>query len=97
MVNIATHGNSAAASVPMALTDALDAGMIGPGSIVVQTAFGGGVTWGSTVTRWGERVEPLGSCDAELPPCDETVFDLLAANRDFYAPLHPHATGDPAT
>ena len=96
MVNIATHGNSAAASVPMALTDALDAGMIGPGSIVVQTAFGGGVTWGSTVTRWGERVEPLGSCDAELPPCDETVFDLLTANRDFYAPLHPDATDDPA-
>ena len=71
-------------------------GLIGPGSIVVQTAFGGGVTWGSTVTRWGDRVEPLGSCDIELPACDETVFDLLASNRDFYAPLHPDATGDPA-
>ena len=88
MVNIATHGNSAAASVPMALADALDTGRIGPGAIVVQTAFGGGVTWGSTVTRWGERVEPLGFSDAELPPCDQTVFDLLAANRDFYEPLH---------
>ena len=44
MLNIATHGNSAAASVPMALSDALDVGLIGPGSIVVQTAFGGGVT-----------------------------------------------------
>ena len=91
MLNIATHGNSAAASVPMALSDALDAGLIQPGSIVVQTAFGGGVTWGSTVTRWGERVEPLGHSDAALPPCDETVFDLLAANRDFYAPLHTHS------
>ena len=88
MVNIATHGNSAAASVPMALADALDTGRIGRGAIVVQTAFGGGVTWGSTVTRWGERVEPLGFSDAELPPCDQTVFELLAANRDFYAPLH---------
>ncbi|MCY4423004.1 MAG: hypothetical protein OXC06_08040, partial [Acidimicrobiaceae bacterium] len=94
MLNIATHGNSAAASVPMALADALETGLIQPGSIVVQTAFGGGVTWGSTVTRWGERVEPLGFCDIELPPCDETVFDLLAPNRDFYAPLHPDAVGD---
>ena len=96
MLNIATHGNSAAASVPMALSDALGVGLIAPGSIVVQTAFGGGVTWGSTVTRWGERVEPLGSCDVELPACDETVFELLAANRDFYAPLHPDAMGNPA-
>ena len=91
MVNIATHGNSAAASVPMALADALDTGRIGPGAIVVQTAFGGGVTWGSTVTRWGERVEPLGFSDAELPSCDQSVFELLAANRDFYAPLHRDA------
>ncbi len=96
MLNIATHGNSAAASVPMALTDALEAGLIQPGSIVVQTAFGGGVTWGSTVTRWGERVTPLGVSDAALPACDKTVFDLLAPNRDFYAPLHPHAAKDPA-
>ena len=96
MLNIATHGNSAAASVPMALSDALETGLIRPGSIVVQTAFGGGVTWGSTVTRWGERVEPLGSCEIELPACDETVFDLLAANRDFYAPLHSDASADPA-
>ena len=93
MLNIATHGNSAAASVPMAMADALEAGLIRPGAVVVQTAFGGGVTWGSTVARWGERTEPLGLCDAELPPCDETVFDLLAANRDFYAPLHPDAAG----
>ena len=94
MLNIATHGNSAAASVPMALADALESGLIQPGSVVVQTAFGGGVTWGSTVTRWGERVTPLGVSDAELPACDETVFDLLAANRDFYAPLHAHGRAD---
>ena len=94
MLNIATHGNSAAASVPMALCDGLESGLIQPGSIVVQTAFGGGVTWGSTVTRWGERVEPLGHCDLELPPCDETVFDLLASNRDFYAPLHAQGRAD---
>ena len=88
MVNIGTHGNSAAASVPMALADALEAGMVRPGSIVVQTAFGGGVTWGTTVMRWGDRAEPLGRSDAELAPCDKSVFEPPAANRDFYAPLH---------
>lgn len=88
MLNIADHGNTAAASVPMALNDALDAGRIEPGSIVVMTAFGGGVTWGSAVYRWGDRVERLGTSDAALPPTDLTVFDLLAPNREFFAPLH---------
>ena len=40
---------------------------------------------------------PLGVSDAELPSSDKTVFDLLAANRDFYAPLHAHAEGDTVT
>jgi len=88
VVNIATHGNSAAASIPMALTDALDQDRIKPGDVVVQTAFGGGVTWGTTITRWGERTTPLGYCDAGLPPCDKTIFELLATNREFYAPVH---------
>lgn len=88
MINIDTHGNSAAASIPMALSDALAQGRLRPGDIVVQTAFGGGVTWGSTVMRWGQRVEPIGHANIELPPCDKTVFELLSPNRDFYAPLH---------
>ncbi len=88
MVNIDTHGNSAAASIPMALADAVDQGRIEPGSVVVQTAFGGGVTWGSTVIRWGERTVALGTSDMELPATDMTVFDILADNREFFAPYH---------
>ncbi len=88
MLNIATHGNSAAASIPMALADAVESGRLNPGDIVVQTAFGGGVTWGSTVIRWGQRVEALGRCDIELPATDKDVFELLADNRAFFAPYH---------
>ena len=88
VINIADHGNTAAASVPMALCDAVDAGRIAPGDLVVLTAFGGGVTWASAVYRWGERVTPIGSSDAALPPTDATVFELLAPNREFFAPLH---------
>jgi 3-oxoacyl-[acyl-carrier-protein] synthase-3 len=87
-LNIATHGNTSAASVPMALTDAIAGDRIRPGSIVVITAFGGGVTWASAVYRWGARVESLGTSDAALAPTDATVFDLLAPNREFFAPLH---------
>ncbi len=88
VLNIADHGNTAAASVPMALNDALDAGRIVPGDVVVMTAFGGGVTWASAVFRWGARVERLATSSAELPGTDATVFDLLAPNREFFAPLH---------
>lgn len=88
MLNIADHGNTSAASVPMALCDAANAGRIAPGDIVVMTAFGGGVTWASTVFRWGDRVTPVGTSDAALPPPDVTVFDVLSPNREFFAPLH---------
>jgi 3-oxoacyl-[acyl-carrier-protein] synthase-3 len=88
MLNIADHGNTSAASVPMALADAVVQHRIGPGDVVVMTAFGGGVTWGSAVFRWGDRVTPLACSDAALPPTDATVFDLLAPNREFFAPLH---------
>ena len=87
-VNIATHGNTAAASIPMALTDAVDAGRVSPDDILVLPAFGGGVTWGSIVLRWGERTEPVGTCDAELPSTDSSVFDLLQSNLEYFAPLH---------
>jgi 3-oxoacyl-[acyl-carrier-protein] synthase-3 len=91
MVNIATHGNSSAASIPMALADAVADGRVSAGDIVVKTAFGGGVTWGSIVMRWGDRVEPIAKSDAELPPTDKTVFELLQNNRDFFAPVHADA------
>ena len=38
--------------------------------------------------RWGDRVEPLAKSEIDLPPTDQTVFELLQGNRDFYAPIH---------
>ena len=90
-VNIATHGNTAAASIPMALADAIEAGRISPGDTLVLPAFGGGVTWGSIVLRWGDRTDPIGSCDAELPPTDSTAFEILKSNLEYFAPLHEDA------
>lgn len=52
------HGNTSAASIPLALDDARRSGRLEPGSRVLLTAFGGGLTWGSCVLTWnGTRGE----------------------------------------
>ena len=53
VVTLDRHGNTSAASVPLALAEAADAGRIGPGDLVLTSAVGAGMTWGSTLLRWG--------------------------------------------
>jgi 3-oxoacyl-[acyl-carrier-protein] synthase-3 len=77
-VNIGGYGNTSAASIPIALVEALEMGRITPGSTVVFVAFGGGLTWGAACVRFGERVTPIGTSDAALPATDATGLDLLA-------------------
>ena len=50
--NIAEHGNTSSASIPIALDECLQAEKINPGDLVLMTAFGGGVTWGATLIRF---------------------------------------------
>jgi 3-oxoacyl-[acyl-carrier-protein] synthase-3 len=50
--NIAYHGNTSSASIPIALDECIESGKIKEGSLVLLTAFGGGVTWGGTVIRF---------------------------------------------
>jgi len=50
--NIAQHGNTSSASIPIAMDECIEAGRIKDGSLVVLTAFGGGITWGATVIRF---------------------------------------------
>ncbi len=45
-------GNTSAASIPLALADAADAGRLAPGDAVLLTGFGAGMSWGSAVLRW---------------------------------------------
>ncbi|WP_327327362.1 ketoacyl-ACP synthase III [Streptomyces sp. NBC_01210] len=52
--NIAEVGNTAAASIPLALHHAHATGMLRPGDQILLTAFGGGLTWGSSVLTWPE-------------------------------------------
>ena len=45
--NLHKYGNTAGASVPLALREAIEEGIVGPGSLVVTVAFGGGLAWGA--------------------------------------------------
>lgn len=50
--NIERYGNTTAASIPIALTEAWEKGKIKSGDLVVLAAFGSGFTWGSAIIRW---------------------------------------------
>ncbi|MGL5039997.1 MAG: ketoacyl-ACP synthase III [Aeromonas sp.] len=78
MVNIEQYGNTSAATVPIALCEALEQGRIAPNAYLLTAAFGAGLTWGAAVIKWGDRITPIHSCDATLPPCDKSALELIA-------------------
>lgn len=51
-VNLHKYGNTSAASIPIALTEAQAEGRLKPGDLVLMVAFGGGFTWASVLMRW---------------------------------------------
>ena len=50
--NIAEHGNTSSASIPIAMDECIESGKIKKGDTVLLTAFGGGVTWGATIVKF---------------------------------------------
>jgi 3-oxoacyl-[acyl-carrier-protein] synthase-3 len=52
MINLDRFGNTSAASIPLALDQAVQEGRIQKGSVVLLAAFGAGLTWASTLIRW---------------------------------------------
>ena len=52
MLNIEKYGNTSAASIPIALDEALSEGRIRTGDYIMLEAFGAGLTWGSALIRW---------------------------------------------
>src|SRR5215216_5146995 len=53
-VNLDRYGNTSAATIPIALVEAAAQGRLNAGDNVLLTAFGGGLTWASSVVRWGK-------------------------------------------
>ena len=52
VVTVQDHGNTSAASIPLALSVAKQRGQIKQGDLIVTEAIGGGLAWGSVVLRW---------------------------------------------
>jgi 3-oxoacyl-[acyl-carrier-protein] synthase-3 len=50
--NIAVHGNTSSASIPIALDECVEAGRVKEGDLVLMASFGGGATWGAVLMRW---------------------------------------------
>lgn len=52
--NIADYGNTSAASIPIALDEAVRQGRIKPGDVIAASGFGAGLSWGATIFQWGK-------------------------------------------
>lgn len=80
-VNIHRYGNTSAATIPIALSEALDSGRVRPGAKLVFVAFGAGLTWGACAFEWGGRVERLETIDDELPPSEQSAVEIMLAKQ----------------
>jgi 3-oxoacyl-[acyl-carrier-protein] synthase III len=54
VINVDRYGNTSSGSIPLALADAQTDGRLRPGSLVLMTGMGAGLTWGSALMRWTE-------------------------------------------
>ena len=52
MMTLANHGNTSAASIPLALNQAFEEHRLKEGSLILMEAMGGGLTWGAVLVRW---------------------------------------------
>jgi 3-oxoacyl-[acyl-carrier-protein] synthase-3 len=80
-VNVHRYGNMSAATVPVALCEALEEGRVKPGALLLMPSFGGGLTFTGHVVRWGERVTPIRTSDIELPPNHQTALEMVNRYR----------------
>lgn len=80
-VNVQRYGNMSAATVPVALCEALEAGQIRPGALLLLPAFGGGLTFCAHLVRWGERITPLGESTVVLPETPRSALEIVQRYR----------------
>jgi 3-oxoacyl-[acyl-carrier-protein] synthase-3 len=81
MLTVHKYGNMSAATVPVALVDAVNEGRIKPGSLVLLPGFGGGLSYASLLVRWGDRTTPLGESSTTMPPSEKSALEMVNAVR----------------
>jgi 3-oxoacyl-[acyl-carrier-protein] synthase-3 len=77
MLTVQRYGNMSAATVPVALTEAIEEGRVKPGSLILMPAFGAGLTVCAHLVRWGQRVAPLAQSDVHMPRPSRTALDIV--------------------
>ncbi|MCF2856107.1 ketoacyl-ACP synthase III [Pseudoalteromonas sp. SMS1] len=77
MVNIDQYGNTSAATIAIALCEAVEKGLITPHANIMSAAFGAGLTWAASYIRWGERTTPINTCDYTFPVCEKSGLELV--------------------
>jgi 3-oxoacyl-[acyl-carrier-protein] synthase III len=87
MLTVQKYGNMSAATVPVALVEALEEGRIAPGNWLLMPAFGGGLTYCSLLVKWGARVTPLGESTISVPPQVKSALEMVNEVR---ATQDPH-------
>ena len=78
MVNVDRYGNTSAASIPIALCEAVDQGKIQDGNHIVLVGFGAGLTWASAVLHW----EPARPAEESILVTDWPVRERLQLQAD---------------
>ena len=84
MVNIDRYGNTSAASIPLALVDAIEEGRIEAGAHLVFVGFGAGLTWASAAFHW-EPQEPSAIPVADWPIRDRLVQPVARARTALWS------------
>ena len=76
-VNIANYGNTSAATIPIAICDAIEQGVLKAQSTLLSPAFGAGLSSAAAVIQWSDRVKAQDKSTRQLPPCDKTALELI--------------------
>ena len=82
-INLHKYGNTSAASVAIALDEAVTSGRVQRGDLILLVVFGAGLTWGAAVIEWPERL-------GDARPRDRLDIDIDADGEARIATLTPH-------
>jgi len=77
VINIQKYGNTSSATLPIAFCEAVEQGIVKPGDTIVSAVFGGGLTCGAGIIKWGQRVTPIRDNNETLPSNGQTALDLI--------------------
>ena len=77
VINIQKYGNTSSATLPIAFCEAVEQGTVKPGDTIVSAVFGGGLTCGAGIIKWGQRVTPIRDNTETLASDGQSALELI--------------------